>query len=65
MSEFLDAFKRRHKKLKRVRFQIPGTKSNGQRNNLARHLKSFPADVVAAIAFASVGGGTITEASLF
>ena len=37
MAEFLDEFKRRTKKLKRVRFQIPGTKTSAKLNNLASY----------------------------
>jgi hypothetical protein len=64
-TEYAPRFFRRRKKLKRVRFQIPGTKSTSKRNNLERHLKLFQNDTCAAAAFAAVGGGTVTELSLF
>ena len=56
MSEFQDAFKRRLKKIKRVRFQIPGTKTNAKRNNLERHVKAFPSDNIAIDAYRALGG---------
>jgi hypothetical protein len=58
-------FFRKRKKVKRVGFQIPGTKTNAKRNNLERHLKLFQNDACALAALSSLGGGTITSPSSF
>lgn len=72
MGEFLDSFKRRTKKLKRVRFQIPGTKVASKRNNLERHIKAFPTDQIAIEAYLANGGdmgglfsGSVSEYNVF
>jgi len=70
--QMLDLFKRKRKTLKRIRFQLPGTKSAAKLNNLERHIKAFQNDECAIDAFRRHGGdmggifsGSLTEIEIF
>ena len=56
---------KRNKQLKKVKFQLPGTRKKVKRDNLERHLKAFPGDEVARHAFGEVAdsfGYPLTDA---